>query len=76
MKINLNQECTVVLQQRGVEAINKYWTFLELTPPIYRVGDSYTAPLWDIMTVFGSECYMGPMPPFETTFDIEPFHYG
>ena len=68
MNINMNQECTVVLLDRGVEAINKYYKRLGLEPPKeYKKGDEYTEPLWEIMSVFGRYTYMGPQPPFETT---------
>jgi len=73
MDINTNQECTVTLLERGVEAIQKHYERLGLEPPKeYEVGDKYTAPLWDIMNVFGEYTYMGPKPPFETTVTLKP----
>jgi len=72
MEININQECTVVLFERGVEAINKYYSRLQLEPPKqYKVGDEYTAPLWDVMNVFGEYTFMGPKPPFETVIKLK-----
>jgi hypothetical protein len=71
MEINLNQECTVTLNKRGVEAIEKF--YLDLGLPLltkHEVGSKYSAPLWEIMNVFGEFTYMGPEPPFETTVTI------
>ena len=71
-EININQECTVVLQSRGLKAIEKYYSNLGLKPPReYSVGDQYSAPLWDIMNVFGGYTFMGPPPPFETVIKLE-----
>ncbi len=72
MNVNLNQECTVVLFQRGVEAIEKHYSDLDIKiPKEYAIGDEFTAPLWGIMNIFGSYTFMGPMPPFETTIKLE-----
>jgi hypothetical protein len=73
MEVNINQQCTVVLKKRGIDAIQNHYKKIGLDPPkTYQVGDEYTAPLWDIMNVFGEATYMGPVPPFETTIRIKP----
>ena len=67
MEVNINQQCTVKLLPRGVEAIEKHYANLDMEPPKkFKVGDEYRAPLWEIMNVFGAFTYMGPQPPFET----------
>ena len=71
-QINLNQTCRVVLQQRGVDGIRDYYHGLDMDAPDYSVGDVYEAPLWEIMSILGTHCFMGPVPPFETTFEIDP----
>lgn len=72
MKITLNGMTTVVLKERGVEALNHYYKELGMKPrEEYQVGQKYKAPLWNIMLVFGEYCYMGTEPPFEMIFDIE-----
>jgi hypothetical protein len=71
MKININQSCSVILQKRGVEAYNKYYRKLGLEPAEkYEVGDVAVMLLWEIMRIFGSACYMGPEPPFDTNIEI------
>lgn len=72
MEINLNQQCTVVLNERGIEALSAYYDRLNLSQPkVYSVGDRYKSELWDIMNKFGSYTFMGPQPPFETTIYLE-----
>jgi len=66
----MNCKCEVVLKQRGLDAIKEHYYRLNLLPPKYNIGDTYTAPLWEIMNIFGSKTYMGPMPPFETGIEI------
>ena len=74
MDINLNQKCTVVLAERGVEALQKYYKDLRLQQPDdYKAGDQYTGQLWEIMHIFGGYTYMGPPPPIKTTIQVEPF---
>ena len=71
--VNLNQECSVKLQKRGIDAYDEYYSRLHMPPPKrLKVGDIYKAPLWDIMKKFGNATYMGPQPPFETVVLIEP----
>jgi hypothetical protein len=72
-KINLNQVVNIVLQPRGVEALRKHYRKMLLPAPEHAVGDTYSGPLWEVMVIFGGSCFMGPEPPFETTFEIEGF---
>lgn len=42
MEVNINQQCTVKLLKRGVEAIEKHYADLAMEPPKkYEVGDEY-----------------------------------
>ena len=71
-EINANQMCSVTLRKRGVIAINGHYLALGMVPPkTYKVGDSYEGALWEIMLIFGSSCFMGPEPPFETALSIK-----
>lgn len=70
MQINLNQKCTVTLNERGVEALRVFYQNLSLPPPDYKAGDEYTAELWDVMHIFGPYTFMGAPTPFDTSFKI------
>lgn len=66
VRVNINDRCEVVLRKRGVAAIQEHYARLGLEPPVVTVGDTYAAPLWEIMVLMGSECCMGLEPPFDT----------
>jgi hypothetical protein len=73
VEINMNQQCIVTLNKRGIEALESYFKNLQLEQPKkYEVGDKYKSALWDVMNIFGPYSFMGPVPPFETTFEILP----
>ena len=73
MEINLNQQCTVVLTSRGVEALARYYDDICIAmPKKYVAGEEYKAELWLIMNIFGGDCYMGPTPPIETVLHLAP----
>ena len=73
MKVNINQSCSITLQKRGVEAYNKYYIDLGLEGEVgrYKVGDVVVMLLWEVMNVFGSACYIGLEPPFDTNIEID-----
>ena len=72
IEVNINQQCTVVLYERGVKALSDYYENRYCEPPKkYSIGDEYTAGLWEIMHIFGKYTYMGPIPPFETAIRIK-----
>ena len=72
IRVNLNDVCEVVLQERGVEAIRRYYGRLGMTPPDYEVGDVFRTQLWEVMLIMGRACSMGPEPPFETEITLRP----
>lgn len=65
MLVNLNQQCKIVLQERGVAALERHYKELGMQMPReYKAGDVYESTLWSIMHIFGTACFMGPNPPF------------
>lgn len=76
MKININQQCTVILTETGVKEIEKYYKYLGLKPfKEYHAGDTYTEELWNIMSVFGRCLSNGLSVPFNTTIEIHDNKY-
>ena len=56
---NINTQCSVTLTEHGVEVFNKHLTYFGLPPSNKTQGDVYTAPLWDIMSIFGGSMFNG-----------------
>jgi len=70
MKINVNQNCKVVLRQRGADVLSEYYSNMGKAH-YYKAGDIFESPLWKIMFLFGKSSYMGPEPPFDTEVELE-----
>lgn len=59
-KININAETTVQLTEDGIEYLKAYWASGGINQNIPGLKEnSYTAPLWEIMNIFGSQMVMG-----------------
>jgi len=67
LTINLNDQVTVTVQQRGIESIKRFYADAGLEVPAEYdslcPGEKITGQLYWIMNVFGPSCYMGPEPP-------------
>lgn len=60
MQFNLNQNCQVVLTDFGARHYNYWHAFLgKKAPPDKKEGDTFEAPLWEIMQIFGGEAMIG-----------------
>jgi hypothetical protein len=70
VQVNMNDQCEVVLQERGVRAIRAHYEWLRMEPPHVEVGGVFRTQLWNLMLIMGRSCYMGPPPPFETWFTV------
>lgn len=68
--VNLNDECEVVLRQRGVDAIRKHYAWLGMDPPECEVGGVFREQFWWVMMVMGRVISHGSDPPFDTTITI------
>jgi hypothetical protein len=69
MKINLNDNCSVVLAVEGAEHINQINTQANLRFDLnfkvdWKEGDIYRGPLWALMELFGSSLGLGTPAPF------------
>ncbi len=69
---NLNNITRVKLTEKGVQALADYHKDV---PSEYAKratpGTMFTAPLWQIMEIFGPHISMGIDPPFEMSFEID-----
>ena len=71
MDVNLNQNCTVRLRKRGINAIYAHYASVGMVPPKdYQEGEEYTAQLWEIMQIFGGHITLGMDSPFDTTIRL------
>ena len=69
--LNVNQQCTITLTDKGVDSIYKHYGDLRMSPPRdFSEGDEYTTELWNIMNIFGTDCVIGLSPPFETEIKV------
>lgn len=70
MKINLNQQCDVILTAHGAEVYNKYFRELHATCKQIeltnlKAGDVLSLQLWELMNIFGKYLYNGAENCFE-----------
>lgn len=72
-KININQRVTVILQQRGVEALAKHYEQHGMEPRLHEVGENFTAQMWTVMEIFGPYINMALESPFETEIIVHEF---
>lgn len=76
---NLNDQMRIKPLKRGLEIIarerdelRKQLPDTDWTTWMRPDADGYLElPAWQVMSVFGYACYMGPEPPFETEFTLE-----
>ena len=67
VSINMNNRCQVVLNQYGLNILQKHRDKFNLDDRHYKVesDNSLTTELWVIMQIFGDHFYMGCQVPFE-----------
>ncbi len=75
MLLNINRTVLVREQPRGVVAFNEHYRANGVDPEMYRTmyrqpDGRLKMPLWEVAYVYGSEMYMGPEPPIETTIEV------
>jgi len=73
--VNLNDMVLIRLTDRGNKVFDQYYANLNLCPDeyreMYRQPDGrYGMQLWEVMKIFGSECYMGPEIPIKTEIEV------
>lgn len=60
MKLNLNSLCSAVLTEKGAAIWNYAYVNVpfEYRPEPKKAGDTISAPLWEVMQVFGPQIHM------------------
>lgn len=65
--IHINHVVAVTLTALGATIFNAYYTDIpkKNRPVEKRKGDTFTAPLWEVMSIFGPHIHHGSEPTFE-----------
>jgi len=73
INFNINHYVFVRLTERGHQVHRRSYEQLGIpAPEIKEDVDGWSRwQLWDLMSIFGASCFMGPKSPFETTIRIE-----
>lgn len=75
MRFNINNYVSVKLTDRGRDIHTNYWRGIlprrEPVPAVVEVDGWSRWQMWELMHIFGSHCFNGCDPPFETEIEIE-----